>query len=110
MLLILSFVGGCNSYSDRIVRKKIDVDSNRYLEWYQYGLLTGFSPSYIELKYKTSHERKLIIESGNICEILVLDDTIKVLAAHGDYNYFKNTVDEFRILLDTTCKGETLYK
>ena len=86
------------------------IDSNRYIEWYYYSLISSSGPSHLELKYKNQHKKILFYQSESLCQVSVENDTIKILAENGDVTLLRKKVENFIVVLDTTCKGAYLYK
>jgi hypothetical protein len=97
-------------YKSRIIIKKILVKDGLWIEWYNYSLITDMSPGYVEFKSKDS-SRVSICESPVICDLNYYNDTLRILLEENSFQNktFDNNFN-VKIVVDTTCKGRSLYK
>ena len=103
LLVILTFSAlGCNDYNNRIIRKTILLTNGRSVELYNYSLIGGNSPDYIDFKAKSGDHQHILI-NYLVCDVNIFVDTLKISTSKKSTTIFlDNNITGLKIEIDST--------
>lgn len=110
LIIVLLFATGCynfldsnekQDYSKRIVIKKIEFSPDYYVELYHYSLITGMSPSHIDII--RNRQITNICESSYISDILAKEQRLVIQLWKNDLETIESiSKKNLGILIDTS--------
>ena len=77
---------------------------------FNYSEIGGNSPDYIRIINRRTGKSRVVCESYVICDFTLQNDTLFILAERNSLKLVHNNHLGITIIIDSTCKGKSLYK